>query len=283
MLGVGYALNLPYLSLWKTLNEAHAGRARGRPGLQRAARDRGEPALRAAAAVAGGPALGAWRPAPLAAGGHVATPLGVELGGVARRCRCARRLRRPARAPSQFPVFPFSAFVLAGTAAGAALGRQDARVRRRRAVRWGLGLDGRGIAGRAGLLAGRADFWLTSPGYTLHPPGRARCCCCAGVEALSRARRPCARWRSSAMRHCSSTCSTSTSCSAASSPAAPLGRAVGRLGLPAAFLTLAADGRRPPGRRLGLAPVEDQGPARGHAGARCSWAPFPVRVPAEAW
>jgi hypothetical protein len=56
--------------------------------------------------------------------------------------------------------------VLAGTVAGAALGRQEARVRWRRAVRWGLGLIAAGTV-VAIAYRGRADFWLTSPGYTL--------------------------------------------------------------------------------------------------------------------
>src|SRR4029453_19171165 len=55
----------------------------------------------------------------------------------------------PLRAPSQFPLFPYAAFVLAGTAAGALLGRAASPVRRRRALVWGIGLMGLG-----GLLAG---------------------------------------------------------------------------------------------------------------------------------
>ena len=70
------------------------------------------------------------------------------------------------RAPSRFPVFPFSAFVLAGTVAGAALGRQDVAVRRRRAWIAGPGLFAAGLL-LAWPLAGKVDFWGVSPAYGL--------------------------------------------------------------------------------------------------------------------
>ena len=68
------------------------------------------------------------------------------------------------RSGSTFPLFPYAAFVLMGTVAGAALGRQDPHVRRRRAVIWGLGLLGTGAA-LAPLLEGRVDYWSISPAY----------------------------------------------------------------------------------------------------------------------
>lgn len=67
---------------------------------------------------------------------------------------------------SRFPAFPFSAFVLAGVVAGAALGRQDARTRRRRALLWGGGLVAAGAL-LAQPLSGRVDFWGVSPAYAL--------------------------------------------------------------------------------------------------------------------
>jgi uncharacterized membrane protein len=69
-------------------------------------------------------------------------------------------------APSEFPVFPFAAFVFAGAAAGAALGRQDPDRRRRRGLVLGLGLVCLGIA-LSLILRGRMDFWSVSPGYGL--------------------------------------------------------------------------------------------------------------------
>ena len=67
---------------------------------------------------------------------------------------------------SQFPVFPFSAFVLAGTLAGAGLGHAPAPRRRALEIAFGGGLV---VAGAllALLLRGRVDFWGPSPAYVL--------------------------------------------------------------------------------------------------------------------
>ncbi len=59
VLGVGYFLHLPYLSLWKTIAAATPGRARRALRGRRAAGHRGHAALRAAAAVGSRPALDA--------------------------------------------------------------------------------------------------------------------------------------------------------------------------------------------------------------------------------
>jgi len=67
---------------------------------------------------------------------------------------------------SHFPLFPYAAFVLAGTMAGEALGRQDARTRRRRGLRWAAGLLLLGFL-LSLLLSGHVDFWHVSPGYVL--------------------------------------------------------------------------------------------------------------------
>ncbi len=165
VLGIGYALNLPYLSLWKTLNSAT--RTELAAGLACNA-------LHVIAVTQIFVLLLQWM-----VGRHwvrvagvlallimFATPL-VWASGISQRVPLplAAYVDRQA-APSQFPIFPFSSFVLAGTAAGAALGRQDARVRWRRAVRWGLGLIAAGTV-IAVAYRGHADFWHTSPGYTL--------------------------------------------------------------------------------------------------------------------
>jgi hypothetical protein len=56
--------------------------------------------------------------------------------------------------------------VLAGAVAGASIGRQEPRTRRRRALVSGLGLFGGGLL-LAALLHGRVDFWGPSPAYVL--------------------------------------------------------------------------------------------------------------------
>jgi uncharacterized membrane protein len=70
------------------------------------------------------------------------------------------------RSGSIFPIFPYAAFVLAGTVAGAGLGRQEPRARHRRALGLGLGLLALGAL-LALLLEGRVDFWSISPAYVL--------------------------------------------------------------------------------------------------------------------
>jgi predicted acyltransferase len=67
---------------------------------------------------------------------------------------------------SRFPVFPFSAFVLAGTLAGSTMGRAEPRRRHLRELTWGLGLIALGAV-LAGVLAGRVDFWGPSPAYAV--------------------------------------------------------------------------------------------------------------------
>jgi fucose 4-O-acetylase-like acetyltransferase len=72
----------------------------------------------------------------------------------------------PLRAPSQFPLFPYAAFVLAGTVAGAQLGRQEMSVRRQRTLAWGAGLMAAGAL-IAWPLRSHVDFWGPSPAYVL--------------------------------------------------------------------------------------------------------------------
>lgn len=163
VLGVGYALQLPYFSFWKTLQASPAETAVlfASNALQviavtqlfvlllqwavggRWTRVAGVLAL---LVIAAGP--GAWASRisarlPLAVGSYVDASTG-----------------------SFFPVFPFAAFVLAGTVAGAALGRQEPVRRHRRALVWGAGLLAAGTA-LAFALSGRVAFWGVSPAYTL--------------------------------------------------------------------------------------------------------------------
>jgi fucose 4-O-acetylase-like acetyltransferase len=162
VLGVGYFLHLPWFSLWKTMNEASPHQreilfacdalqviavtqlfvlglqwAAGRRWTQAAA-------VVALAIIAASPGvwasgLGAGLPEPLA-------PYLDKSTG------------------SRFPVFPYAAFVLAGTLAGAALGRVEPRRRHRRALVAGLGLIGLGVA-LTPALEGWVDYWGPSPAY----------------------------------------------------------------------------------------------------------------------
>ena len=71
-----------------------------------------------------------------------------------------------ARTGSTFPVFPYAVFVLAGTVAGAVLGRQlPAERHRRTMVVAGVLL----VLGTllSLLMRGKVDFWKISPGYVL--------------------------------------------------------------------------------------------------------------------
>jgi hypothetical protein len=182
VLGVGYAIHLPYLSAWKTaLSATPAEKAAlfACDALQVIA------VTQLAVLVLQWVSGRRWVPvaATLAAIVLVAGP-GVRASGV------ARRLPLPlgayldmSAAPSQFPVFPFASFVLAGTVAGAALGRQDPETRRRRGLVWGFGLMALG-----GLLSvplrGVVDFWGVSPAYALIRIG-ALLLILLGVEALA--------------------------------------------------------------------------------------------------
>jgi uncharacterized membrane protein len=165
ILGVGYALHLPYFSIWKIAVEATPAQKAAlfacdalhliavsqllMMGLQWVAGRRWIAAAAAAAFVVLAASPGIW-----ASGVSRALPpfLGAYLDN--------------ASVPSTFPLFPYSAFVLAGAVAGAALGRQDPAVRRRREVAWGGGLLAVGAA-VAVALKGTVPFWGPSPGYAL--------------------------------------------------------------------------------------------------------------------
>ena len=165
VLAVGYAIHLPFLSVWKTALEATpAQRAAlfacdalqviavtqlALLALQWVAGRR----WTAAAAVAAVAVLAAG---PFVWGSGVSAGLPLLIAAYLDM----------ARAPSQFPIFPFAAFVLAGAVAGAALGRQDPATRRRRGLAFGLALIAAGLL-LAIPLAGRVHFWGVSPAYVL--------------------------------------------------------------------------------------------------------------------
>jgi hypothetical protein len=164
VLGVGYALHLPYFSLWKTLGAATSA--------ERAlffACD----ALQVIAATQLFVLLLQWL-----AGRHwtrwagalalvivAATPF-VWASGLGARMPEPIAPWVDEATGSRFPVFPFSAFVLAGTLAGALLGHAPPEKRRRREVVAGVALLA--LGGLTALaLRGRVDFWGPSPAYVL--------------------------------------------------------------------------------------------------------------------
>jgi uncharacterized membrane protein len=161
ILGVGYVLHLPYFSLAKTLTATPAEQAVlfACDALQViAVTQLVVIALQAIArarwtAWAGALALGIVVAGPSVWEARASSRLTPFLGAYLDN-----------RSGSTFPVFPYAAFVLAGTVAGAALGRQEPQVRHRRALGWGLGLLAAGAV-LAPLLEGRVDYWSISPAY----------------------------------------------------------------------------------------------------------------------
>jgi hypothetical protein len=164
ILGVGYALHLPYFSLWKTLAEATAAERAALfacDALQVIAVTQIFVLVLQALAgrrwtvVTGLVAFLVLATGPVVWGSELSTPVPSALGAYL-----------DDKTGSRFPIFPFSAFVLAGTVAGAALGRQEASVRRRRSLLWGAVFVLAGAA-LAFPMAGVADFWSVSPAYAL--------------------------------------------------------------------------------------------------------------------
>ena len=163
VLAVGYALHLPYLSLAKSLNASAAEKAAlfACDALQVIA------VTQLLVLVVQWLAGRRWTMvtgtlALLVLGGGPA----VWASGVAGRITPLLGAYLDDKTGSHFPIFPFAAFVLAGTMAGATVGRQEEGVRRRRALVFG----GAFIAVGALLsipLAGVVDFWGVSPAYAL--------------------------------------------------------------------------------------------------------------------
>jgi uncharacterized membrane protein len=163
VLGVGYFLHLPYFSFWKTLRATPAEQAAlfacdalqciavtqlAVLGLQWLAGARWT-------AVAGTLAV-----AVLAAGPFV------WASGVSAALPPALRAFVDESTGSHFPLFPYSAFVLAGTLAGAGLGRSEPHTRHRRTLWAGLACLAAGVL--LHLVTGaQVAFWHISPGYAL--------------------------------------------------------------------------------------------------------------------
>jgi len=164
VLGIGYALHLPYFSLFKSLREATPAQTAALlacDALQVIAVT--QLAVLALQWVAGRrwiQAAASLTVAILAAG-----PL-IWASSVASRLPLAIGSFLDETTGSRFPVFPFSAFVLAGVVAGAGIGRREPKTRKRRTLGWGFGLLGGGLA-LAPVLSGRVDFWGVSPAYAL--------------------------------------------------------------------------------------------------------------------
>jgi hypothetical protein len=164
VLGVGYFLQLPFFSLWKTVGAS-------------------SPAERAALLACDAlQVIAATQLFVLAlqwvAGRHwtrwagllalvviAATPF-VWSSALSRQLPEALAPWLDERTGSRFPVFPFAAFVLAGTLGGAALGRAEPWTRHRREIGWGLGLVALGAV-LAWVLSDRVDYWGASPAYVL--------------------------------------------------------------------------------------------------------------------
>jgi len=163
VLGVGYALHLPYWSLWKTSAASPAEHA------ALFACDALQVIAVSQLAVIGLQALFRvhWTRAALALTiGVLAAGPWVWASGVSSRVHAALGAYLDTSTGSHFPAFPFAAFVLAGTVAGAALGRTTPFTRRRRGLQGALLLLAAGALLSLALL-GRVDFWGVSPGYVL--------------------------------------------------------------------------------------------------------------------
>lgn len=162
VLAVGYFLHLPYFSLWKTMNEATPRQREilfSCDALQVIAVTQlavialqwmaGRRWIHVAAVLA----LAITAAAPAVWASELSRSLPEALGPYLDRATGSR-----------FPVFPYAAFVLAGTVAGATLGRTDPRTRRTRALRGGVALLALGAL-LAFALEGRVDYWGPSPAY----------------------------------------------------------------------------------------------------------------------
>ena len=164
VLAVGYFLQLPYFSFWKTVaasTPAERAHLVSCDALQVIAASQ---LFVLALQWLAGPRWNWWAGA-IAVVVTVATPF-VWSSVVSARLPEALAPWVDERTGSRFPAFPFSAFVLSGTLAGKLLGRAAPHVRHRREVLWGAGLLAFGAA-LAWVLAGKVDYWGASPAYVV--------------------------------------------------------------------------------------------------------------------
>ncbi len=164
VLGVGYALHLPYFSLWKTALQATPAELAAFlacDALQVIAVSQLFVMLiqslwprRWAAASA------------VAAAVMLAVSPEIWASGLSARLPLWLGQYLDANRGSTFPVFPYAAFVLAGTVAGTTLGRAQPEVRHRRIVSVGLALLAVGAL-ISWLFRDQLGFWGAAPGYVL--------------------------------------------------------------------------------------------------------------------
>lgn len=163
VLAVGYWLHLPYFSFWKTVAASPAEKAAlfACHALQVIAVTQllvlalQLVAPRAWTLVTGSLGIVVLAVAPLVWGSGLSRGLPPWLAPYLDE-----------RTGSTFPFFPYAAFVLAGTVAGAVLGRQLPGERRWRTM---VVAEALLIVGTlvSLLMRGRVDFWKLSPGYVL--------------------------------------------------------------------------------------------------------------------
>jgi len=162
VLGVGYFLHLPYFSLWKSIDEATPRQREiffACDALQVIAVT--QLLVLGLQWVAG--RRWTWVAAGLAVVVSALTPW-VWASGLSSHASEAIAPYLDRATGSRFPFFPNAAFVLAGTLAGATLGRVDPSRRLRRALLAGGALLGLGIV-LAWLLEGHVYYWGPSPAY----------------------------------------------------------------------------------------------------------------------
>jgi len=164
VLAVGYYLHLPYFSLWKTLGAASA---RERAVLF--ASDALQVIALTQLLVLGlqwlaGPRWTRWAGA-LGLAIVAATPF-VWASGVAAQLPAPLAPFLDAATGSRFPLFPFSAFVLAGTLVGGVLGHAPPARRHRLELAAGAALLAIGTL-LSLALRDEVEFWGPSPGYVL--------------------------------------------------------------------------------------------------------------------
>ncbi len=165
VLGVGYFLHLPYTSFWKTVDGATPAERAALLGCD---------ALQVIAVTQLFVLVLQWLAgrhwtrvaAALAVVVIVASPF-VWSAGLGTSLPELLQPYLDGRTGSRFPIFPFSAFVLAGTLAGATLGRAEPSRRHRRVLVAGAALLALGVL-LAWALGSKVDYWwAASPAYAV--------------------------------------------------------------------------------------------------------------------